>query len=148
MHKSARYIAAGVAAGILLSVGFALAGTDRGQSVVLSALPQPVAQGFDTSRLVKFDGRQFEIAYDASVSTDVLTSTTVKKIEAGRVSYVSIGTTATGTYSSDALTSKHVKYPGISVQEVSADGTPISVLSKRRWGNLESVSARSVLIVQ
>jgi hypothetical protein len=41
----------------------------------------------------------------------------VKKVEAGKVSYVTITTTATGTYSTDAMFSNHVQYPGISVEE-------------------------------
>ena len=77
--------------------------------------------GFDTSKLVKFDGREYEVDYADWVSTDPLSSSTVKKIEGGKVTYVSITTTATGTYSTDGLTSKHVQYPGIDVTEVTPD---------------------------
>lgn len=87
-----------------------------GQVVAVRADEMPT--GFDTGRLVKFNDREYTMDYEDWVATDPLSSVRVKKIEAGRVSYVTITTTATGTYSSDALTSKHVLYPGIEVNQV------------------------------
>jgi hypothetical protein len=144
MDYQVRYIAMGVAVGIALSVGFAFAGPGP----VLDILPEAQPTGFDTSRLVKFDDRDYQIDYDASVSTDVLRSTTIKKIEAGRVSYVSIGTTSSGTYSSDALTSKHIQYPGISVREVRQDGSAVSGWKHGYWVGLNSLNAKSILTVR
>lgn len=140
-----RYIAIGAAVGLILSVGFALADADPVQVTVAELLPDTAAKGFDTSRLVKFDDKFFAIDYDASVSTDVISSTTIKKIEAGRVSYVSVGTTSTGTYSSDALTSKHIQYPGIAVREVNRHGDPISTWKRGDWVALNSLNARSIV---
>lgn len=81
------------------------------------------ANSIDDSKLVKFDDRTYLVDYADWVSTDPLSTARVKKIEAGRVSYVDITTTATGTYSTDGLTSPHVNYPGIEVQEIDATGT-------------------------
>lgn len=75
------------------------------------------ASGFDTNALVRYESKRFGVEREDWVATDALATTFVKKIEAGRVSYVTITKTATGTYSSDAMFSKHVQYPGISVSE-------------------------------
>ena len=47
------------------------------------------------------------------VSTDAISQTSVRKIGYGRTTFVTISKTATGTYSSDALQSPHIRYPGI-----------------------------------
>jgi hypothetical protein len=64
---------------------------------------------FDMKRLKKYD-----ITIDDSVSTAAVRTDVINKISAGRKSIVSIITTTTGTYSSDALVSPYVRYPGIS----------------------------------
>lgn len=104
--------------GMTLGAACATALAATGPGLVLPAFADEMPAGFDTDRLVKFDGRDYEIDHADWVSTDPISSATVKKIEGGRVSYVSITTTATGTYSTDSLTSKHVLYPGIDVTEV------------------------------
>jgi len=65
--------------------------------------------------------RKYDIAIDDSVSTEVQKTRTITKIAHGRKSTVTIVTTPTGTYSTDALLSPHVLYPGIEVG------------AKRRW---------------
>jgi hypothetical protein len=107
--------------GMTLGAACATALATVGPGMVLEAFADEMPAGFDTSRLVKFDGRDYEVDYADWVSTDPLSSSTVKKIEGGKVTYVSITTTATGTYSTDGLTSKHVLYPGIDVTEVTPD---------------------------
>jgi len=67
-------------------------------------------QPYDPSGLLKLD-----VEIGPGVSTDVQRSAIVSKISYGHRKYVSIIQTASGTYSSDALTSAHVKYPGIDV---------------------------------
>ena len=52
--------------------------------------------------------------FEPWVSQEPLSQTTVKKIGYGKTTVVSIVTTSTGTYSSDAMSSPHVLYPGIS----------------------------------
>jgi hypothetical protein len=77
-------------------------------STLLSTADELWPRPFDTSRLVKFDH-----IVEPSVSTEVLSSSTVRKIGYGRTEFVSIARTPTGTYSSDGLASPHVRYPGI-----------------------------------
>lgn len=52
-----------------------------------------------------------------TVSTKLLSTQTVRKIEAGKTSFVTVATTATGVYSSDALTSPNIRYPGIHAEQ-------------------------------
>src|SRR5690606_32731286 len=94
----------------------ALATIVPGQVVAVRADETPA--GSDTSRPVKFNDRKYTMDYEDWGSTDPLPIVRGKTTEAGRVSYVTRSTTATGTYSSDALTSKHVLYPGIEVNQV------------------------------
>ena len=88
-----------------------------GPGVVIGALADEFAPtGVDAASLVKFEDRDYVVDYEDWVATDPLSTVRVKKIEAGKVSYVTITTTATGTYSTDAMFSNHVQYPGISVE--------------------------------
>lgn len=67
----------------------------------------------------KFDPkslRKYDVTLDDDVvSTEVTHRALVSKIGFGRRSVVSIVTTPSGTYSSDALVSPYVRYPGIDV---------------------------------
>ena len=76
-------------------------------------LPRPVK----ASDFVKY-----AVTYDDSVSTDVERTQIVDKISFGRRTKVTIATTSSGTYSSDALTSRYVRYPGIDVAALPGDG--------------------------
>lgn len=87
-----------------------------GPGVIVQAFGDDnVINGIDPSRLVRYEERDYVVDYDDWVATDPLSTTRVKKVEAGKVSYVTITTTATGTYSTDAMFSPHVQYPGIQV---------------------------------
>jgi hypothetical protein len=50
---------------------------------------------------------------EPSVNTDIVRQQTVRKIGYGQTEFVTVVTTPTGTYSSDAVTSPYVRYPGI-----------------------------------
>ena len=76
------------------------------------------AGSLDLDGLMKIDGRMYNVTADASVDLNPMSSTTVKKISGGRVFNVNIATTSTGTYSTDSMQSKHVLYPGITVERV------------------------------
>lgn len=104
--------------GMLIGATCATALAAIGPGVVIDVLADEMPAGFDTSNLVKFNDRDYEVSYEPWVSTSPTSTATVKKVEGGRVSYVSISTTTTGTYSTDALTSPNVQYPGISVEEL------------------------------
>ena len=99
---------------------------------------------FDPKSLVKFD-----IVLDDSVSTEVLHRQTMVKIGFGKRQVVSIVTTPTGTYSSDALTSPNVRYPGVEVTPIPEewpsfprDRIRVST-SDTPWGKSTSLSVRS-----
>jgi hypothetical protein len=94
----------------------------------------PATGSIDPDNLVKFEGRDYVVDYDDWVATDPLSTVRVKKVEAGKVSYVTITTTATGTYSTDAMFSNHVQYPGISVERDSSDTyNRFSYWSRGKW---------------
>lgn len=77
----------------------------------------PQRPAIDFSALVKISDADYTAYHDATISTEILSQTTVQKIGYGRKTNVSIVKTPTGTYSSDALRSPHVRYPGIEVAE-------------------------------
>lgn len=114
-----RRILLGMFLGAISATALATTGPGAVLEVFADEAAQVIAPGFDTSKLVKFEGRTYAVTADAGVSQDPLSTQTVKKIEGGRVTYVTITTTATGTYSSDAMFSPNVQYPGIGVEELS-----------------------------
>lgn len=119
MNLPDRHLLLGMTLGALCAT--ALAFTGPGMVIDTFAdefLNEVVAPGFDASKLVFFEDRPYEVTPEEWVSEEPTSSAVVKKIEAGKVSYVTIATTATGTYSTDALFSDHVQYPGISVEEL------------------------------
>lgn len=106
------------------------------------------APGFDTTKLVKFEGRQYQIQSEDWVSQDPISSQVVKKIEAGRVTYVTIANTATGTYSSDAMFSKNVQYPGIALDEVPPSRNRFSFWSGGQWHGFTSRLGQSFFYIR
>ena len=141
MNLPTRHMLLGMTLGAISAA--ALAAIGPGQVVEVFADEMPA--GFDTSRLVKFDDRKYRINYDASVSTEPLSTATIKKIEGGSVSYVQIATTATGTYSSDGLTSPHVQYPGIDVEPVRKSRFFFSSWSGGTWTSFATYAGNSFI---
>ncbi len=95
---------------------------------------------FDPSKLRKFD-----VTVGDSVSTEVQHTSTITKYGFGQKSIVTIVTTPTGTYSSDALTSPSVRYPGIDVAPKWAHGhwsffTSTSSRGTSTWSSMSSGS--------
>ena len=72
----------------------------------------------DLANLVFIDDKAYSITYEDSVSREATSQVTVRKIGYGETSIVNIMTTASGVYSSDALTNPHFRYPGVHVEEV------------------------------
>jgi hypothetical protein len=68
--------------------------------------------GIDASKLLIFN-EDLGVAHEDWVSTDPLETHAIKKIEGGRVSYVSVIRTATGTYSSSIRASSRPLNHGI-----------------------------------
>ena len=86
-----------------------------GPGAVLATFADEAPAGIDVAGLVKFNDHDYAVHYEDWVDTTPTARSRVKKIEFGRVSYVDVTTTSTGTYSTDALFSNHIQYPGISV---------------------------------
>lgn len=74
--------------------------------------------GINLDNLVRIDEKLYNVTVEDYVDLNPISSSTVKKISAGRVFNVNIATTSTGTYSTDSMQSKHVLYPGIHVEQV------------------------------
>lgn len=72
----------------------------------------------DLSNLVFFKGKAYAVTYEDGVSTEAMSTDVVRKIGYGRTSFVNISTTSSGTYSSDGMTSPHILYPGVHVEQV------------------------------
>jgi hypothetical protein len=79
-----------------------------------------------------------------SVSTEVIKTSTVRKIEAGRTSFVTIATTSTGVYSSDGLQSRHVRYPGIHEDGTGRTPPVVAMLGGGGWMLLNLQPANSI----
>jgi hypothetical protein len=95
---------------------------------------------FDPEKLKKFD-----VAIADSVSTDVDHTDIVGKIAFGKKSVVTILSTPTGTYSSDALLSPNIRYPGIDVTRKDTPGdwaftTEQSPYGTRSWSSFTAGS--------
>lgn len=88
-----------------------------------------------------------EMSVAPTVSQDVLTSGTVRKIGFGRIETVNIVVTSTGTYSSDAMDTTHVIYPGIETgrKDDATVGDFFLALIDGRWSPMTPVAARSVV---
>ena len=121
-----------------------------GPGAVIEAFADSAPTGIDPTALVRFEGSDYDVQYDDWVDTTPTSKTRVKKVEAGRVSYVDITTTSTGTYSTDAMFSDHIQYPGITVSEVPASvASAISVLELGgRWVALSLAPGNSFVHVR
>ena len=118
MNLPDRHLLLGMTLGAICATGLAAIGP----GMIFEAFADEFAPtGVDAASLVKYEDREYVVDYDDWAATDPLSTVRVKKVEAGKVSYVTITTTATGTYSTDAMFSNHVQYPGISVEEAPSD---------------------------
>lgn len=91
-------------------------------SALNNLIPDANAPSSDSlSRLLRVGTRTYAVSFDASISDQVTSSNTVRKISFGKESLVTIVSTPSGTYSTDGFASSHVLYPGISVAETTRD---------------------------
>ncbi len=134
MYTPDRHMFLGIALGAVCATALAATGPGWVVSVMADEVPGPA---IDADRLVRFGAQDFFVDYEDWVSTDPLSTASVKKIEGGRVSYVTITTTATGVYSSDGLTSRHIQYPGISVQPAGEPSNQFAYWSNGGWSRFE-----------
>jgi len=96
---------------------------------------------FNPDSLVKWD---FQV--EPSVSTTPLRQSTVRKIGYGVTEFVQVVQTSTGTYSSDALQSPHVEYPGILKQRKRAHAG-LAYWSGDRWVTGAALTAGSFVVL-
>lgn len=74
----------------------------------------------DLKNLVFFKGDAYSVTYEERVSTAATETATVRKIGYGETTVVNITTTTSGVYSSDAMTSPYIRYPGVFVSRLPA----------------------------
>jgi hypothetical protein len=96
----------------------------------------------DPERLVKWDFKT-----DPGISTEPLKQSIIKKIGYGMVETVEIVETASGVYSSDALTDPHIQYPGIHSEGRHSAHAKLFVWSGRHWALASPFSANSFTTV-
>ena len=139
-----RHMLLGMTLGALSAMALATVGPGMVIETFADGVLNPViAPGFDTSRLVKVEGRKYRVESESWVSQDPISTQVIKKVEGGKVSFVTIAATSTGTYSTDALYSDHVQYPGIAVTEVTWNGRPFSAWRNGNWFSFDSRSGNS-----
>lgn len=108
---------------------------------LLSSASEIFPPAFDFGSLAKY-------TYDVTpaVSTEVVKQSTVKKIGYGNTEFVQVVQTPSGTYSTDALQSPYVEYPGILKKRVH-DQIGIASWSNGRWVVEKPISAGSFVTI-
>jgi len=136
--------------GMVLGAVCAAALAAVGPGFAVDVLPANEPRAIDPADLVTFEGRDYDMQYEDWVATAPLTHSRVKKVEMGRVSYVDITTTATGTYSTDALFSNHIQYPGITVTDRTKPATVnrFSFWNGGSWTSFGTRGAQSFLTIR
>lgn len=108
---------------------------------LLSSASEIFPPPFDFSGLAKYT---YDVA--PTVSTEVLKQSTVTKIGYGRTEIVRVLQTPSGTYSSDALESPYVEYPGVTKKRVRGE-RGLAFWSNGRWVMQDAVSAGSFVTI-
>lgn len=150
---SVNYRIIAISGGVALLVAGALASPVFFPAALAEDAPRQVlASAKDMFAPPKFDPktlRKFDIVLDDSVSTEVTHQAVVTKIGFGKRTIVSIVTTPSGTYSSDAIGSPYVRYPGVDVAPAddiwpSGQHDRVRVSSSESpWGKSTSISVQS-----
>jgi hypothetical protein len=83
---------------------------------------------------------------EPSVNTDIVKQVTIRKIGYGRTEFVDIVTTPTGTYSSDAITSPYVRYPGIHDTRRGPIGF-FAIWDGADWIRLDADDGHSIVVI-
>lgn len=146
MHQKWKYVALGALIGTAVSVTLTLpdlipaAIADEQPMATLLADKQGLLDMINPDRHGALWKPDWQI--EATVSTEVSESVTVRKISGGKTRFVTIATTPSGVYSSDALSSDTVRYPGIHKRGGGATGM-LTALGAGGWTVLKPVSAGS-----
>ena len=104
------------------------------------------ADGFDPDNLVRFGDAQ-GVTYEDWVSTDPIETHQIQKIEGGRMSYVTVTRTATGTYSSDGIASPNVQYPGVIEPDNPRNRFSFSSWNNGQWIRLKTSEGNSYVSI-
>jgi hypothetical protein len=116
---------------LAVTIGFAVAvlGTGAimsGHSLTMPAFadesPAP-AMAINPNQLVKIDGRSYQVSFDDTVDMVPTSQASVTKVGYGRSQQVKVVWSSTGVYSTDALASPNVLYPGVTVERAWAADT-------------------------
>lgn len=116
---------------------------------VLSSANDLSPPPFDAENLVRFGDDAYRVTTDEGVSLEPESATLVTKIGFGRVQSVSVVTTSSGTYSSDGVVSRYIRYPGVHVERVAANdlqGTD-GVLPQQGWIGVRATGADSIVLI-
>jgi hypothetical protein len=136
--------AGGALAALLLAVPSMLPeaiASEQPARTLLSSMTELFPPPFDPSKLAKYN---YEVS--PAISTDVLKQSVIKKIGYGNVENVYVVQTPSGTYSSDALQSPNVEYPGIVKKRVH-NQVGMAYWSNGHWAAQKFVSAGSFVTI-
>lgn len=145
MDKKWIYAVIGGLAGVVASVVLVMpsiiprAWADEQPIRTLQAVKHKALQLFDRD----LDLFKPQWSTEPSVSQDVLSTQVVRKIEAGKTSFVQVVTTPSGVYSSDGLDSPHVRYPGFN-RDTAREFDAVAYLSDGTWVGIKLRDADSV----
>ena len=108
---------------------------------LLSSASELFPPPFDPASLAKW-------TYDLTpaVSTEVIKQSTVKKIGYGNTEFVHVLQTPSGTYSTDALQSPNVEYPGV-IKKHTRDQIGMAFWSKGHWVMRKFMNAGSFVTI-
>lgn len=115
----------------------------------LAEILPPAGTSIDPDSLVKFDDRDYAVTYEDWVDTNALSRVTVRKIAFGRQSVVTVTSTDSATFSSEAMFSPNIRYPGVHVRAVPGGAqSPIAAyLSPNGWVTTALLDAGSFLYI-
>jgi len=137
LHKLGMSLGAGTGAGLFILLlalpGVPPVAADEAPTTAAPAAPLPVfGPPFDPASLARWT-----YALEPQVSTTPLRHSTVRKIGYGTTQFVEVVETASGTYSSDGLTSSHIAYPGVHKRRQ----------ARSEWGLAGAIDAGSFVTV-
>jgi hypothetical protein len=133
MIGAADFIAPGkiAMAGIVVGAlsGFGVAQLQPGPTLAAVIKDPPIhfsaGKALDTD-LFRDNGNYYAVGHTPEVSMTPIATNVVRKVGLGRTSFVTVTTTATGTYSTDGLASSNVRYPGIYTEPLQIAAIPFA----------------------
>lgn len=137
--------AGGVLAALLLALPSMLPpalASEQPARTLLSSVSELFPPPFDPGKLMKYS---YELS--PAISTDVVKQSVVKKIGYGNSETVYVVQTPSGTYSTDALQSPHVEYPGILKERSRGNHVGMAYWSNGHWVARKFVSAGSFVTI-